>query len=112
MASVQSRLTDGDVLELHEKVAERVWQSRSKGVIDDVDALDVIDSFATSALRTIALTAEMCGAKIIIVGTCPDVALAMVQFHLNLKALRTALDLEEAFAVLSHGSREAPIDGR
>jgi rsbT antagonist protein RsbS len=100
IASVQSDLSDSEVLALRDDLAERVGRQRARGVIVDVTALDVIDSFVARSLRSIAITARLRGAETIVVGIQPDVAIAMVQFDLNLEPLRTALDLDEALAVL------------
>jgi rsbT antagonist protein RsbS len=102
IASIQSALTDSEVLELRDDLADRVGRFRSRGIIIDVAALDVIDSFVARSLRTIARTASLRGAATVIVGIQPDVAVAMVQFRLNLEPLQTALDLEEALALLDH----------
>ena len=74
-------------------------------MIVDVTALDVIDSFVARSLRSLAVTARLRGAETVIVGIQPDVAIAMVQFNLNLEPLRTALDLDEALAVLKGATR-------
>ena len=112
IASIQSALTDSEVLELRDDLAERIGRHRSRGIIVDVAALDVIDSFVARSLRTIALTAQLRGAATVIVGIQPDVAMAMVQFRLHLEPLHTALDLEEALALLDRFTRERTIDGR
>ena len=100
IASIQSALTDSEVLALRDDVADRIGRFRSRGIIIDVAAVDVIDSFVARSLRTIARTASLRGATTVIVGIQPDVAVAMVQFRLNLEPLQTALDLEEALAYL------------
>jgi len=100
IASIQSALTDSEVLELRDDLADRIGRYRSRGIIIDVAALDVIDSFVARSLRTIARTASLRGAATVIVGIQPDVAVAMVQFRLDLEPLLTALDLEEALALL------------
>jgi rsbT antagonist protein RsbS len=74
--------------------------------------LDVIDSFVARALRTIAITARLRGAKTVIVGIQPDVAIAMVQFDLNLEPLHTALDLDAALAMLGGRTQGDAEDGR
>jgi rsbT antagonist protein RsbS len=112
IASIQSALSDSEVLELRDDLAERIGRHRSRGIIVDVAALDVIDSFVARSLRTIALTAQLRGAATVIVGIQPDVAMAMVQFRLNLEPLHTALDLEEALALLDRFTRERTADGR
>src|SRR5919202_5460245 len=96
IASIQSALSDSEVLALRDDLAERVGRHRSRGIIIDVAALDVIDSFVARSLRTIALTARLRGARTVIVGIQPDVAVAMVQFQLDLAPLATALGLDEA----------------
>jgi rsbT antagonist protein RsbS len=112
IASIQSALTDSEIVELRDDLAERIGRHRSRGIIVDVAALDVIDSFVARSLRTIALTAQLRGAATVIVGIQPDVAMAMVQFRLNLEPLHTALDLEEALALLDRFTRERTADGR
>ncbi len=101
IASIQSALRDDEVLELRDELADRVGRLRAQGIVIDVTALDVIDSFVARSLRTIALTAKLRGAATVIVGIQPDVAVAMVQFKLNIEPLHTALDLEEGLELLS-----------
>jgi rsbT antagonist protein RsbS len=112
IASIQSDLSDGEVLALRDDLAERVGQHRARGLIVDVTALDVIDSFVARSLRSVALTASLRGAETIIVGIQPDVAIAMVQFDLNLEPLRAALDLDEALALLDRRTQGDGGDGR
>ncbi len=100
IASIQGALSDTEVIELRDDITERIGSLRSRGVIVDVAAMDVIDSFVARSLRTIALTAKLRGAETVIVGIQPDVAVAMVHFELNLEPLHTALDLEEGLALL------------
>ena len=107
IASVQRDLSDTEVLELRDKLAELVGVRRVQGVVVDVSALDVIDSFVARALRSIAVTAKLRGADTVIAGIQPDVAIAMVHFKLDLAALRAALDLDEAIALLDGGRRSA-----
>src|SRR5215208_6090353 len=111
IATIQTALSDTGVLELRDDLAERVGRLRSRGIIIDVAALDVIDSFVARSLRTIALTARLRGAHTVIVGIQPDVAIAMVQFHLNLEPLRVALDLDAAEALLDRLTRGDAEDG-
>src|SRR3954471_5909780 len=108
IASIQSDLSDSQVLALRDDLADRVGRTRARGMIVDVGALDVIDSFVARALRAIAVTARLRGAETIVVGIRPDVAIAMVQFNLNMEPLRTALDLDEGLEVL--GALTRPQD--
>jgi rsbT antagonist protein RsbS len=101
IASIQSALTDADLSQLREALIERVGRFRARGVIVDVTALDVMDSFAVRTLRDIAHMARLRGAETVIVGIQPEVAFAMVQLGLTLKGVSTALDLEEGLAFLN-----------
>src|SRR6267143_2007443 len=105
IASVQSVLSDADLLELRDDLAERVGRFRSRGVIVDVTVLDVIDSFATRTLRAIAHMLKLRGAETVIVGIQPEVAFAMVQLGLTLEGIGTALDLEEGLAYLDQKTK-------
>jgi rsbT antagonist protein RsbS len=110
IATVQSDLSDTEVLGLRDELADRVARHRARGVIVDVTALDVIDSFVARSLRALAMTVRLKGAETLVVGIQPDVAIAMVQFDLNLQPLRTALDLDEALTVFAR--RPGDEDGR
>lgn len=105
IASIQGDLTDTQVLALRDDLAERVGHHRARGVIVDVAALDVIDSFVARSLRSIAITARLRGAATVVVGIQPDVAIAMVQFDLDLAPLLAALDLDGAITLLDDGHR-------
>jgi rsbT antagonist protein RsbS len=105
IASIQSDLSDSEVLRLRDDLAERVGGVRARGIIVDVSALDVIDSFVARALRSIAVTARLRGAETVVVGIRPDVAIALVQFDLNLEPIRAALDLDEGVALLDRLTR-------
>jgi rsbT antagonist protein RsbS len=105
IATIQSVLSDADLLQLRDDLADRVGHFRSRGVIIDVTVLDVIDSFATRTLRGVAHMLKLRGAETVIVGIQPDVAFAMVQLGLTLEGVGTALDLEEGLAFLDAKSK-------
>jgi rsbT antagonist protein RsbS len=111
IASIQSDLTDREVVELRHELAELVGRHRSRGIVIDVAALEVIDSYVARALRSVVLTARLRGADTVIVGIQPDVAIAMVQFRLNLEPLRVALDLDAAITLLDRLTRGDAADG-
>ncbi|PWU25138.1 MAG: anti-anti-sigma factor [Candidatus Rokuibacteriota bacterium] len=100
IATIQSALTDADLVQLRDSLVEQVGRFRSRGVIVDVTALDVMDSFASRTIRDIAQMIKLRGAETVIVGIDPDVALAMVRLGLNLEGVPTSLDLEEGLAFL------------
>jgi rsbT antagonist protein RsbS len=106
IATVQSALSDADLLHLRDALVEKVGRFRSKGVIVDVTAMDIMDSFASRMLRDIAHMIRLRGADTVIVGIQPEVAFAMVQLGLTLEGVATALDLEEGLAFLSQKAKK------
>lgn len=107
IATVQSALTDADLLHLRDALVEKVGRFRSRGVIVDVTSMDVMDSFASRMLRDIAHMIRLRGADTVIVGIQPEVAFAMVQLGLTLEGVATVLDLEEGLAFLDDRSRKS-----
>jgi rsbT antagonist protein RsbS len=101
IASVQAALTDSDTEQLRHDLMERVSRYRAQGIIVDVTAIDVMDSFAARSLQTIAHMTRLRGADTVIVGLQPEVAFAMVQLGLMFDDMYTALDLEEGLALLN-----------
>ena len=110
VASIHTALDDSEMIRFQNDLVHQIGEHRARGVIIDVAALDVLDSFGSRTLRTIAEMARLRGATTVIVGIQPDVAYAMVQLGMGRVASHTALDLEEGLAYLSsmrNGHRKA-----
>jgi len=101
IATIQSALTDTDLVQLRDALVGKVGSHRSRGVIVDVTALDVLDSFASRTLRDLAHMIRLRGAETVIVGIQPEVAFTMVRLGLTLEGVATALDLEEGLFYLN-----------
>ena len=99
IASIHAALNDAELMEFQEDLVEQIGRRRARGIIIDVAALDVLDSFGSSALRDLAHMARLRGAVTVIVGIQPDVAFAIVKLGMTLD-LHTALDLEEGLTYL------------
>ena len=112
IASIQSALTDADLLRLRDDLVEQVGRFRSQGVIVDVTVLDVMDSFAVRTLSALAHMIKLRGAETVFVGIQPEVAFAMVQLGLTLTTVATALDLEEGLVYLDARARRGRRRGR
>jgi rsbT antagonist protein RsbS len=112
IASIQDALTDDDLAQLRQELVTRVGQYRTRGVIIDVTALDVMDSFACRTLRDLAHTITLRGAETVIVGIQPDVAFSLVRLGLSLTGAQTALDLEDGLALLDQHLRQGNRRGR
>ena len=111
IASIQSSLTDADLVQLRDQVVDKVGRFRSRGVIVDVTVLDVMDSFAVRTLSTLAQMITLRGAETVIVGIQPEVAFAMVQLGLTLGNVTTALDLEEGLTYLNARAKRSRSGG-
>ena len=109
IASIHTALDDTQMVRFRDDLIEQIGRYRSRGVIIDVAALDVLDSFGARTLRTIGDLARLRGAATVIVGIQPDVAFAMVSLGMSTGTLVTALDLEEGLDYL--GSRLPRGDG-
>jgi len=110
IATIQADLSDRDLAELQDQLAQRVGRLRSRGVVIDVTALDVLDSFATRTLRGIAYAARLRGATTVVVGIQPEVAFAMVQLGLSLDGVLTGLDLEEGLELIARERQHGHVD--
>ncbi|MGX5655769.1 STAS domain-containing protein [Geodermatophilus nigrescens] len=114
IASVHTALDDTQMTAFQHDLVERIGQDRARGVVIDVAALDVLDSFATRTLRTIAEVARLRGAVTVVVGIQPEVAFAMVALGMDTGPVHTALDLEEGLAFLDRvagAARPASLRG-
>jgi rsbT antagonist protein RsbS len=101
IVSIHTALDDEQLVRLQHNLVEEVGRRRSVGIVIDVAALDVLDSFATYTLVDVAKMARLRGAESVVVGISPEVAMAMVRLSLQQPFLRTALDLEEGLQLLS-----------
>jgi rsbT antagonist protein RsbS len=101
IASIHTALDDSQMLRFQRDLIQQIGQCRSRGVIIDVAALDVLDSFGTKTLSNLAEMARLRGAVTVIVGIQPDVAFAMVELGMGTGSVYSALDLEEGLAYLN-----------
>lgn len=95
IVSIHASLDDEQLVRLQRDLLERVGRDRSRGILIDVAALDVLDSFAARTLADLAYMAQLRGARTVVVGITPDVAMALVRLGVRIPRTQTALDLEE-----------------
>jgi rsbT antagonist protein RsbS len=101
IASVHTALDDSQLVRFQRDLVDRIGADRARGVVIDVAALDVLDSFGTRTLRGLAEMARLRGAVTVVVGIQPDVAFTMVELGMDTGSVTTALDLEEGLAELN-----------
>jgi rsbT antagonist protein RsbS len=101
VASVHTALDDSQMIRFQDDLVRQIGEHRARGVIIDLAALDVLDSFGSRTLRGIAEMARLRGAVTVMVGIQPDVAFAMVRLGMGMGSVPTALDLEEGLDYLA-----------
>ncbi|MEV4093116.1 STAS domain-containing protein [Streptosporangium saharense] len=111
IVSIQIDLQDQSVLALQEDLADKVVATGARGVIIDITAVEIVDSFIGRMLATIAAISRMLDAETVVVGMRPAVAITLVELGLSLGGVRTALNLEKGVALLKHleGSHIASV---
>lgn len=101
IASVHTALDDSELVQFRQDLITTVIHHRITGVIIDVAALDVLDSFAIQTLVDIGGMADLAGATTVVVGIRPEIAYTIVLLGMSTGSLATALDLEDGLAYLN-----------
>jgi rsbT antagonist protein RsbS len=111
LVSIQIDMHDRLALALQDDLMERIRATGARGVLIDISALDVVDSFIGRMIGNTAAMARVLDAETVVTGMRPAVAITLVELGLSLKGVRTALDVERGMALLQ-GSPAGPGDGR
>jgi rsbT antagonist protein RsbS len=101
LVSIQVDLQDQGVLTLQEDLAERISATGAHGVIIDISAVEIVDSFIGRMFATIASISRLFDAETVVVGMRPAVAITLVELGLTLGDVRTALNLERGMRILT-----------
>ncbi|CAL9388275.1 STAS domain-containing protein [Streptomyces sp. Tu 3180] len=100
LVSIQTDLDDQMVLDLQEDLSQRIVTTGAKGVVIDISALEIVDSFVGRMLANNAAVSRLLGAETIVVGMRPAVAMTLVELGLSMNGVRTALNLERGLKLL------------
>ncbi|HYN89733.1 MAG TPA: STAS domain-containing protein [Ardenticatenaceae bacterium] len=101
-------IDDTAAVELQERIGEQIEQTGARALIIDITILDVVDSFLGRMLNDIAMMARLMGAATVVVGIQPAVAITLVELGLELKGIRTALNVEQALRLVQAGTPNGP----
>jgi len=104
IASIQIDLDDRSVVEFQTDLLNAISNKGTKGVILDITAIDLVDSFMGRSLNDIAVAVHLLGSKMIIVGMQPSVAITLVEMGLDIPDAITALNLDAALKILRKSS--------
>ncbi|MFE9116666.1 STAS domain-containing protein [Streptomyces sp. NPDC007172] len=106
LVSIQTDLDDQDVLLLQDDLAQAVVDSGAHGVVIDITAVEIVDSFVGRMLATIAALSRLLDAQTVLVGMRPAVAITLVELGLSLGGVRTALTLDKGLRMLEDDHAE------
>jgi rsbT antagonist protein RsbS len=113
LVSIQVDMHDRLAVALHDDLTQKIASTRARGVLIDISALDVVDSFIGRMLGNIAAMAQVLDAQTVVVGMRPAVAITLVELGLSLPGVRTALDVEKGMALIQSAlASRAGLDGR
>lgn len=112
LTSVQIDLTDDEAIEFQCDILEKIRDTEARGIVIDITAMEVVDSYMARILNETATMVELLGARAVITGMQPTVALTLVEMGRELIGVQTALDLEQGFDKLQEllAADEVPID--
>ncbi|HKZ04579.1 MAG TPA: STAS domain-containing protein [Methylomirabilota bacterium] len=109
LVSIQVEMHDRLVMTLQDELTEHIVRHRARGVLIDISALEIVDSFIGRALGNIANMARVLDAATVVVGMRPAVAITLVELGVNLSGVRTALNAEKGMDLIR---RELGLSGR
>src|SRR4051812_9612452 len=109
LVTIQVDMHDRLVLALQDDLTDRIVKTRAKGVLIDISALEIVDSFIGRMLANIASMSRVLDAETVVVGMRPAVAITLVELGLSLPGVRTALNLEKGMVLIQQAtSRKSP----
>ena len=110
LVSIQVDMHDRLALQLQDDLTSRIAESAARGVLIDISALDMVDSFIGRMLGNIAAMSRVLDAQTVVVGMRPAVAITLVELGMSLPGVRTALNVEKGMELLAT-SMGAPDGG-
>ena len=105
LVSIQVDMHDRLALTLQDDLTTRIVADRARGVLIDISALEIVDSFIGRMLANIAAMSRVLDADTVVVGMRPAVAITLVELGLSLPDVRTALNVEQGMALLTQGAK-------
>jgi rsbT antagonist protein RsbS len=109
LVTIQVDMSDQTALALQDDLASKIYATGARGVLIDISALEVVDSFVGRMLGGISAIARIMDATTVVVGMQPAVAITLVELGLSLEGVRTALDVQRGMELLRRVRRESAI---
>ncbi|MFH0241244.1 STAS domain-containing protein [Streptomyces sp. HK10] len=106
-----NELDDKTATVFADELTERIATERATGVLIDISRLEIIDSFVARTLTELSTMARLLGARVIVAGMRPPVAITLVELGLQLTGVETALNAEQGMAALGWHHAPRPPEG-
>ncbi|WP_186576328.1 STAS domain-containing protein [Aquibacillus kalidii] len=100
LISIQIDLDDQTAIQFQEDLLSKIHQSGATGVVIDLTSVDIIDSFIAKVLGDVVTMSDLMGAKVVLTGIQPAVAMTLIDLGIHMQDVRTALDLEQGLIKL------------
>ena len=110
LVTIQVEMEDQTALALQDDLAARIEATGASGVLIDISALEIVDSFIGRTLAGISGIARVLDATTVVAGMRPAVAITLVELGLSLEGVRTALDVERGMHMIAQAGRERGLD--
>ena len=110
LVTIQVDMQDQTAMALQEDLAEKIAKTGASGVLIDISALEIVDSFVGRMLASISGIARILSATTVVVGMQPAVAITLVELGLSLEGVRTALNVERGVQLLERSRRGASVE--
>jgi rsbT antagonist protein RsbS len=110
LVTIQVDMHDRLAMTLQDDLTSRIVSARAKGVLIDISALEIVDSFIGRMLADIAAMSRVLDAETVVVGMRPAVAITLVELGLSLTGVRTALNVERGMELLRQCIKERRAD--
>jgi rsbT antagonist protein RsbS len=107
ITSPQVAMHDRIAVEFKDEILKKLLETRAKGLVFDVSAIDVVDSFLVRQIAEITSAAKVMGADVVVVGLRPEVAMTLVEMGLSMRGVRTARDLERGLELLRKAGKRS-----
>ena len=111
LVTIQVDMMDQTALALQDDLSAKIAKTSAKGVLIDISALEIVDSFVGRMLASISGIARILDATTVVVGMQPAVAITLVELGLSLEGVKTALNVEKGMALLQQARQETDFGG-
>lgn len=110
LIAIQDDLDDGMVIALQDSLMQRIVSSGARGVLIDISALEIVDTFTGRMLAGIARMASLLDADSVLVGMRPAVAITLVELGMRLEGVKTALNVDRGLELIQRSLRPVSVD--